>query len=140
MKNNQALAAAAIRKELKGIFPNIKFSVTSKGYSMGDHVNITWVDGPTQKEVDGIVSKYQYGHFDGMTDCYNSTNNRDDIPQSKYVHAQRDLSPEAEQKIIESLNRYGVIADQGFNRDKWYEDFHCYGSNLIYRESLNLSL
>ena len=33
-----------------------------------------------------IVSKYQYGHFDGMNDIYEYSNSREDIPQAKYIH------------------------------------------------------
>ena len=49
------LAATNIRIELKKAFKGVKFSVKSD-YSS---VNIEWVDGPTNKEVDAVVKKYQ---------------------------------------------------------------------------------
>ena len=59
---------------------------------MGDSVSIRWEDGATGAEVRAISGKYQYGHFDGMTDMYEYSNRRDDIPQSKYVSDSRDMS------------------------------------------------
>lgn len=64
--SSQAAAAKAIRAELKAAFPGVTFKVTSKSFSMGNDVNIHWTDGPTTKEVDALVSKYEYGHFDGI--------------------------------------------------------------------------
>lgn len=90
-KSSQAQAAASIRKELKKLFPLTKFSVTSESYSMGDSVWIKWNNGPTTQAIKKIVDKYQYGSFDGMTDCYNDDNKNADIPQTKYVHTKRTI-------------------------------------------------
>jgi hypothetical protein len=66
------LAAANIRKELKASFAGKKFSVRVRGY---DTVDISWDKGALTDEeragVKKLTSKYQGGHFDGMTDCYN---------------------------------------------------------------------
>ena len=136
----QAEAAAAMRKELKLAFPQCSFRIRSKGYSGGDSVHIYWTDGPTTKEVEVIVKKYQYGHFDGMIDCYEYSNKRADIPQTKYVFTQRMISRESEEKIVKRLSRYGVIQDQGFDREKYYPELQAYGSTLINREASDLSL
>ena len=56
-KSSHALAAANIRRELKHKYPNCKFRVTTKSYSGGDSVHVSWVDGPTNKEVDAIINK-----------------------------------------------------------------------------------
>lgn len=90
--SSHAACAAAIKAELTGLYPGIKFSVKSSSFSMGDSVNVNWTDGPTSKEVDEIIKKYQYGHFDGMQDIYENSNSRDDIPQSKYVSSSRTQS------------------------------------------------
>lgn len=100
-KSSQAMAADAIRTELKQAFPGVKFSVTSEGYSMGDSVNIKWEDGPTTDQVEAITGKYQYGHFDGMTDMYEYSNDRSDIPQSKYVFENRYQS-DASKQVLEA--------------------------------------
>lgn len=60
----------AIKQELKKIYPNIKFSVRYKSYAGGDSINVSWNFGPTTKQVESIINKYQEGSFDGMTDSY----------------------------------------------------------------------
>lgn len=110
--SSHAGAAAAIKVELKAAFPGIKFSVTSDSFSMGDSVHIGWTDGPTSNEVENISKKYQYGHFDGMTDMYESSNSRDDIPQSKYVSASRSISDELEAILLPDAEKY-------FNADNY---------------------
>jgi len=83
-----------IRQELKAAFPEIKFSVKSESYSMGNSVNIDWIDGPTTDEVSAISSKYQKGHFDGYNDCYNFDNVNETLPQVKFVFNNRSMSEE----------------------------------------------
>jgi hypothetical protein len=61
--------AKLIRQALKEAFPEIKFSVTSKSYSGGSSIDVSWTEGPSGKQVDAIAKKFQGGSFDGMTDC-----------------------------------------------------------------------
>lgn len=93
-KTQAAQAAHTIKAELKKEFPGIKFSVSSDTYSMGNSVRISWTDGPTTSQVEKICDKYQYGHFNGMEDIYEFSNNRADIPQAKYVQYSRHQSEE----------------------------------------------
>jgi len=65
--NGPKSAAKAIRGELKIKFPGIKFSVRSDSNA----INVSWVDGPTEKAVAAVTGKYRLGDFDGMTDSYN---------------------------------------------------------------------
>jgi len=99
-------ASSAIRNELKNAFPKIKFYVKSKVYSGGDSVSIMWTDGPTVKQVRAIVDKYEYGHFDGMTDTYVMSNNRKDIPQVKYVLEQRTISDELLEDVKKEISNF----------------------------------
>lgn len=105
-KSNQALAAAAIRKELKAL--GIKASVTSEGYSMGDSVNVNMTDElpATKAKVDELCRKYQYGHFDGMNDIYEYSNTRKDIPQSKHVFVRNEASDEMKERIYQHLRNH----------------------------------
>lgn len=89
-----AACAAAIRTELKEAFPGIKFSVKCENYSGGNSVNIFWTDGPTVAQVEKISGKYQYGHFNGMEDIYEYSNNIEGLPQVKYVFEERTISAE----------------------------------------------
>lgn len=104
-KSSHAHAAQQIREKLKAAFPEVKFSVTSDSYSGGNSVHVEWKDGPTTSMVEDISGAYQYGSFDGMTDCYNYTNSRDDIPQVKYVQEQRTMSDTTKQFIETELKR-----------------------------------
>jgi hypothetical protein len=56
--------AVLIRHKLKNTFPGVKFSVRSDR----DSVNVSWVDGPTQKQVNGVIDAYSFGGFDGSID------------------------------------------------------------------------
>lgn len=120
-----ANCAGAIKEELKKLFPGVKFSVKSSNFAGGDSVDVSWEDGPTTEQVNNIINKYQYGHFDGMTDMYEYTNRRDDIPQSKYVHSSRSMSNETETILL-------PIAEQLYLKWEGVSGCHSAG-NLLYR-------
>lgn len=101
--STHAEAAKMIRKELKQAFPSTKFSVKSKTYAGGSSVDVSWENGPTQASVRLIVIKYQYGHFNPMTDCFEFTNSGDDIPQVMYVQTYRVISECIQQEMLEWL-------------------------------------
>lgn len=92
-----------VKAELKKIWPKVKFSVT------GDYnsVRVSWTNGPSHAKVDEVTSKYEMGHFDGMTDSYDYSNRRDDVPQVNYVFLNRDISEDVyESKFNEYKNYY----------------------------------
>lgn len=60
--------AKLIRSALKESFPSIKFKVTSKSYAGGASININYVNGPTQKQVESVVKVFEGSYFDGMQD------------------------------------------------------------------------
>ena len=134
---DHAKAAKMIKAELKKAFPKTVFSVRSKGFAGGDAVHIDWTDGPTNDQVRNITDKYQYGHFDGMQDLYEYSNNRTDIPQAKYVQVRRDISDQARQIIIAELNKYEEIHEKGYSDNTFYESFQSWGNTLVNRESWN---
>lgn len=103
--SGHVLAAKNIRTELKRAFPSIKFKVRSDSFSMGNSVRIDWTDGPTVSQVEQITDKYQYGSFDGMTDCYNYENSQfcDLFGGSKYVTCHRDYSAQFADEVIAIL-------------------------------------
>lgn len=108
-----AQAAKAVRKELKGAFPKIKFSVTSENFANGDAVRISWTDGPTTEKVQEITNKYQYGSFNSMEDIYENTNYIEGMPQVKFVSTSRDMSALAKKYITE------LVKDQLEGLDEW---------------------
>ena len=111
-QSNQARAASEIRRLLKTA--GIQARVTSKGFSGGDSVDVQLIDAnpETVKRVRAIASPYQYGHFDGMADSYEYSNNRLDLPQSKYVHVSVSMSPEMEQRVFDFVRRYFADANK----------------------------
>lgn len=130
---DQVAAAKAIRKELKDAFPGVKFSVRSDSFAGGNSVDIRWIDGPKAADVEEITGKYQYGHFNGMIDLYEYSNRRDDLPQAKYVSANRQLSAEYRQQIKDRVSRiFGVNMN---NEQEVYAYFQCWSDSVIYRVS-----
>ncbi len=111
-ESNQARAAAEIRRILKTA--GIKATVKSRGFSGGDAVDVGLIDADpeTVKRARLIAAPYQYGHFDGMTDSYEYSNNRSDVPQSKYVHSSVSMSPEMEQRVFDFIRGYFADADK----------------------------
>jgi len=102
-KSSASNCATAIREELKKNFPSVKFAVKSSNFAGGDSVHVSWTDGPTEKEIRNITSKYQYGSFNGMEDIYEYTNKRDDIPQTKYTQERRTISDSIQNIVVEKL-------------------------------------
>lgn len=116
MKTTVAKAAKAIKAELKKAYPGVKFSVTSENFSMGNAVRIYYTDGPISSNIQKLVSKYQYGSFNGMEDIYEYDNVNKDISQAKYVTTERRMSESTKAIIIESLTKkYGTFELNSFN-------------------------
>lgn len=98
-------AAKAIRGELKTAFPATKFRVRTKRYAGGCSITVSWVNGPTDKEVAAFTWKYKNGNFDGMIDCYEYAN--DGRPGgADYVFCEREYSPEAKATALQTLAAY----------------------------------
>lgn len=111
------LAAKNIRFELKKLFPGIKFSVTSKGYSGGNNIDVRWTDGPTVKDVEKITNKYSEGYFDGMTDSYNYDRRNvwvEVFGGTKYLHTSRAYSDD---HIKKALENFGMCDDKTYTVD-----------------------
>jgi len=63
-----AETAKLVRTALKKNFPGVTFSVRSDVYSGGASIDVSWVLGPTTKEVDAIAGQYESADFDGSID------------------------------------------------------------------------
>ena len=103
MRTDAARAASEIRKTLKA--NGIAATVKSKTYSMGDSVNV-YVTDQTPWAIAAIKSaldKYEYGTFDGMTDCAGFKNSDFDGPQVKHLFINNDMSDTVRDQIWEYL-------------------------------------
>ena len=114
LKSEVARCAAEIRKILKE--KNIKASVRSEQFSLGNSVRVEIkekVDPELYKALKEELAKYQYGHFNGMEDIYEYSNNRDDIPQTKFLSINYDwrLHDKAFQKLEEFVREKVNLGD-----------------------------
>ena len=111
MTSSHAGAAKLIRQELKAL--GIPARVTSKTYAGGCSIRVSMIDQPVtiREQVIKLCDKYEYGTFDGMTDCYNIDNRRDDIPQVKYLFVDNAISNAKRQEVWDNLRvRWGLDA------------------------------
>jgi len=104
--------AAILRRLLRANFPACKFSVVTERGSMVSSVRIGWTDGPTVARVEQIASRFEAGHFDGMTDCYDYADTADRAllidgvfcrAATRYVFCNRTLSPAYEARVAAEL-------------------------------------
>lgn len=137
--STHALCAKEIRKILKKEFPNTKFSVRADSFSGGNSVNIYWTDGPTSNKVDEFVKKFQYGHFDGMTDCYEYSNGREDIPQVKFVMTTRKMSDQVRDLIVADHNSNFCEEAKINDINGWNDSYQCWNNNLVWRKFSEIS-
>ncbi len=106
-----AKCAKMVKNELQKKYPNLKISVKSENYSMGDNVNVRIYiedieDMIIDDDISTMLSKYEYGSFDGMTDYYDINNRRNDIPQTKYLFFQIEYSPKITKQIADDFNKH----------------------------------
>ncbi|MEM9151636.1 MAG: LPD29 domain-containing protein [Cyanobacteria bacterium P01_F01_bin.3] len=104
--STHAAAAKAIRTELKK--HNISAKVRCSSYTGGDSVTVS-LSNELPATVDAVkvfADQFQAGHFDGMTDMYEYSNNRADIPQVKFVFVQNDYSNEIKQAAWDWCRNY----------------------------------
>lgn len=92
--SNHAAAAKLIRAELKK--HGIKGKVRTRSYAGGSSIDIDVIDQlpATVRQIEEFAGQFEYGHFDGMTDCYEYSNIRNDIPQVSFVFVRNEWSEE----------------------------------------------
>jgi hypothetical protein len=90
-------AAKLLRKELREKFPGVKFSVRIDRFSMGESVDVRWLDGPATVLVDAIVDQYSDIDRDPGTGEILSGGNR-------YANTARKYSPEIQAKVTVEFN------------------------------------
>jgi hypothetical protein len=98
------LASANLRTLLGRLWPSVRFSVRLEKYSGGNSTNITWTDGPSEKQVEAYANRFQSGSFDGMTDCYNYSADAWHIfGETKYLSCRREYSDEKVGALIPAI-------------------------------------
>jgi len=95
------LIRETLKDEFKADYPNVKFSVRSSSYSGGSSINISYVDGPPESEVEAFSELYAGATFNGMIDLKEykqSAKNADGtnvVYGPDFVFVRREMSPEA---------------------------------------------
>ncbi len=104
--------ARLVRQALAKAFPRIKFSVRTKTYSGGASIDVGWLDGPTEKQVEAVTHRYEGAHVDGMIDLkesvYHEVDGRRVRYGADYIHTRRRYSVAFAQRIADE-----VAADWG---------------------------
>lgn len=102
--------AKLIRQALAAAFPGMKFSVKSKSYSGGSSISISWIDGPTSKEVEAVAGNFEGASFDGMIDLksyHESELNGETVRfGADFVHCNRNYSAQALATILAEYQAY----------------------------------
>jgi len=105
-KSTAAQAASLIRKEIKTLFPSVKFTCKSQNYAGGNSITVSITDQPKEisETISNALNKYSFGHFDGMTDCYEYSNVKD-IPQVKFLFVNNNMSEEKKEEIYQNIKK-----------------------------------
>jgi hypothetical protein len=154
MKTEAALVSKRIKKELKELFPNVKFSVTSSNYSGGNSVRVEYNDFLPASILENHFEKYEDGKFDSSQDLYEYKKNAHEVnangilealPRTKYLFFERRVSPgmreEAKNYILTTFDcaekhqtqihtaahRLTVNMDLSFGFDKKYAENFPHG-------------
>ena len=102
----QARAAKLMRQYLKT--EGIKGKVTSSASAGTTSIDIDLLN-ETPDNVAKATAKakiYQYGHFDGMNDCYEYSNTIDDLPQVRHVFVRAVYDDSMMQKGLDALTDF----------------------------------
>ncbi len=89
-KLNVTEAAKLVREELARTFPGQKFCVSVERYSMGESINVSWIDGAASIAVDRVLDKYQDIDYDPFAQEILSGGNRYVQGQRRYTRATRE--------------------------------------------------
>lgn len=132
-KSEVAQCASLIRQDLKKNFPNIKFRVQSQSYTGGNSIRVRYENAIPTDAIEKLLAKYEDGKFDGMTDCYNYDKNPENLPRTKYLFVEREVSAENKQAVKEKIAKeFGLknIEDE----QEWFAKFRSWSDQVVWRE------
>ena len=95
-----AQVAKLLKQKAKKL--GMKATASSQSFAGGNSVDVVVTAGSNDalQELRNFSKQFVYGKFDGMTDYYDITNWREDIPQTKYLFIQDDRA----YTILKNLN------------------------------------
>lgn len=130
MENNKrklsdaAQVAKLIKADLKKM--GLACRVSSSNFAGGNAVDVYLEDicPESMEKLQARFAKYEYGKFDGMTDCYEYSNVRKDIPQTKFLFIHNNKSAKMKVFLAAYIEKFcGVKNDEEcFNKyDRWMD-------------------
>ena len=117
--------AKEIRKAFKISFPGQKFSVRTSVYAGGASIDISYVDGPSEKAVEAVAKQFAGANFDGMTDSmsyHHSQYNGEEVSWgANFVFVNQRFSPEVEAEA-KAFVKNAIYGENGtVNENRFYE-------------------
>ena len=74
-----------------------------------------------------------------MTDMYEYTNSREDIPQTKYLFVSRVITPDVKAKVKSDIAKSFGLKDEN-DEQEWYDKFSCWSDQVIWRELSKMTI
>lgn len=97
--------AAELRKHLRRVWPDVKFSVRCNRGTASAWIGVAWTDGPTYTQPRAAWSQFQGAQFNGMTDSY-------DLIDPKLVCTDRADLPEIRDYHCDGINGARGFSDE----------------------------
>lgn len=94
-----------IRKKLKNLFPNTKFSVTSKRYAGGSSISVKWQDGAAYTEVESEIAIFEGKSFDTSSDLESNITVEYEGEKVCFPHY-LNLNRSTSREFVERVNAY----------------------------------
>ena len=135
--SEHARAAKMIRQELKK--NGIKARVNASSYAGGSSIRVV-LSNEIPAVVDAVksyVGDYQMGHFNGMEDIYEYSNNNKSLPQVKFVFVENSLSDDIRQAAWDYVKaNWGDMeaAPESYEDARQYNCKNGNGYDLIAKE------
>jgi hypothetical protein len=125
--------AKEIRQALKKQFPLTKFSVRSSGYSMGSSIRVSWLDGPTKKEIEEIAKSKKQVSYDSCGEILSGGN--------QFVFCDRDYSESVYRSAVNKMKPWTNWEHVDFSEIEYQvnDDGSCYLKGNI-RDASNVYL
>jgi hypothetical protein len=118
------LIRETLKEQFSAEYPDTKFSVRSSSYSGGASINVSYTDGPSDKEVKEVVGGYAGSTFNGMIDLkeYKSSKAEDGTEVhygSDYVFVRREISDNKREDYMKELA--GMLGVSEVDPNRLYE-------------------
>jgi hypothetical protein len=131
--------AKLVRAALKESFAGVKFSVTSESYAGGASINIKYKDGPTEAQVESVISNFKGAYFDGMIDykgsCYANLNGEEVRFGADFIFVRRNYSVDFLTTVANDVAfKYAVEGDFQVV-DSVYSGAYIKGCDKIYLQN-----